>query len=247
MRRAWRADVGGHFTQAGTHRQVLPLATGLCLRLACPERAQAAATGGGPKGRAGNQSRGGDGAGRDHVSEEKHRKFKASLEGHASALQGLARGRYLPDDAEDLVQETIRCALENAYKLIDFDERQVAAWLATTMHRRFIDLYRRRKTEEHAQKGLEYLDEQTISLRGRKLEAWKQVSEEQYVKALRGLPANARYAFKLKAAGLKNTEIAVKLNVPYNTVGTLLFRARRYLKQRLVGASPPPDDYDENP
>jgi RNA polymerase sigma-70 factor, ECF subfamily len=168
------------------------------------------------------------------LAKEKRQRFAARLQQNADMLQRVARRKYHPDDAEDLVQDTIRCALEREQVLINLDETRTMKWLTTTMRNRFIDLCRRRDTEKRGQKGLEHLLAEECFSEEVSIDAWRQLPHQRYAKELRRLSKRDRSIWNLKVEGYKNTDIAEMLDMNYHTVGTVLHRTRDYLRRKLV-------------
>jgi RNA polymerase sigma-70 factor (ECF subfamily) len=137
-------------------------------------------------------------------------------------------------DAADVVQDTIESALMAGDRLQAVENLQ--AWLVTILHRRMIDLFRRREREQLGDPPEEPAVTQELPL----VDAprWASIDVEQLRAAVDRLDPEFRRAFVLHAFERRSyKEIAIALGIPSNTVGTRLLRARRKLRAMLLGGS----------
>jgi RNA polymerase sigma-70 factor (ECF subfamily) len=144
---------------------------------------------------------------------------------HADALYNLARWLTgSPSDAEDLVQETFARALGGA---VQFDGRNLKAWLFRILRNLFIDGYRHRR-----QHPTEALDEQLPDEAAPELPLRGVVAAELEA-ALMTLGDEARTVILLDLEGLTETELADVLGCAVGTVKSRLSRARAQLRRKL--------------
>jgi RNA polymerase sigma-70 factor (ECF subfamily) len=163
--------------------------------------------------------------------------FEAFVRRHQLLLRGLARklSGQSGVDPEDLVQETFERALRHFDALSLQGEGNQRAWLCTSLHNRFLDLCRRRRTEVMEQPELRLLRiQQELSPAEQAQERWERISAEDFRAAIGRLKPNLREAYELHVGGLKYRAIAQKLGVPEGTVGSWLFQARKELNELLT-------------
>jgi RNA polymerase sigma-70 factor (ECF subfamily) len=159
--------------------------------------------------------------------------FERLVREHEAALLAFAtRLAGAPSDARDLVQD----ALERALSRFDTFEQgtNARAWLFTILHRAFIDRCRRRAVE----KRTDCIDDVQIAA-PEPLEPprWADVTADQLAAAVERLDDDFRNAYRLHAVeALSYQDIAARLSIPVNTVGTRLARARKKLRALLEGA-----------
>lgn len=158
--------------------------------------------------------------------------FEVQLAEHHGTLLALAR-RLAATEAQalDLVQDTFVRALE---KQSSFRPgTSLGAWMITILHHRFIDLCRR----ERARGTPRSIDDPGLELPAPEPEpprAWSRLDESAVREAAERLPPEMREVYRLHAfEGLGYAEIATRLKIPQNTVGTRLLRARKKLRQIL--------------
>jgi RNA polymerase sigma-70 factor, ECF subfamily len=150
------------------------------------------------------------------------------------------RGRYFAEqaaEAQDLVQETCRRAIEAQGRLIPGSD--LRAWLLCIMRNIHRDRLRGKGREILVGGGLDSFPELPQDLRP----TWREAPDEDLGLALATLPSPYRDAFHLHAVQrLRYAEIAQRLGIPVNTVGTRLRRARlqirRFLEQRMAASLP---------
>jgi RNA polymerase sigma-70 factor, ECF subfamily len=136
----------------------------------------------------------------------------------------LARNRMR---ADDLVQETVLCALMQLHRWeVGTDLR---AWLFTIMHNQHVNHIRRSIREAN------HLAEEipTVSICGRQE---RSVEWADLVGALAEMPRDVQDIVQLIALdGLAYDEVAAHLGVPTGTVRSRLSRGRRHLRDVLEG------------
>jgi RNA polymerase sigma-70 factor (ECF subfamily) len=161
--------------------------------------------------------------------------FQSLIGPHQPLLLGLARKlcRNGGADPEDLVQDTLERALVHFEQLRDWSDGTRRAWLCTTLQRRFLDQFRRQRTESHEGPHLEWMRAPVLVREPRAWQPWERVSEEELQRAIARLRPPLRTAFELHTAGLRYKAIAERLGTTSGTVGFWLHRARRELKALL--------------
>ena len=149
---------------------------------------------------------------------------------HATALRLCGNAA----DARDLVQDTLERGLRNLERFqVGTDGR---AWLLTILHRLFIDRCRSRTREPRANVSSEELAERVAAPEGETLPAWASISIEQLREVLGQVPEPFREVYRMHCLeGCSYDEIATRLGIAKNTVGTRLVRARRMLRELLAG------------
>jgi RNA polymerase sigma-70 factor (ECF subfamily) len=135
-----------------------------------------------------------------------------------------------PDDARDLVQDT----LERALRAGSAPNPNLKAWLLSILQHRFIDLWRRR-AYVHTSDALETLAAEPAPAADEE-PRWAGIDDARIRAAVDRLHPNYREVFVLHALeGRAYTEVAEQMGIPKATVGTRLFRARARLKMILEG------------
>lgn len=135
-------------------------------------------------------------------------------------------------DAADVVQDTLQSALEAGDRLKAVEN--LRAWLVTILHRRMIDLFRKREREQLGDPPEEPAVTQETPLADAPL--WSRVDIAQLRAAVEKLEPEFREVFVLHAFERRSYRaISAALGIPSNTVGTRLLRARRKLRVLLVG------------
>ncbi len=139
-------------------------------------------------------------------------------------------------DADDLVHDTYERALRAWDR---YTERgNVKSWLMAIMNNLFIDRCRKARRDP---KSEDVGEMEVPAPEPAAPPAWAEVSVEQITRALGGIGPEFREVYELHVAGRSYDEIAAKLGIAKNTVGTRLVRARKKLKDALVrelGGSP---------
>lgn len=156
----------------------------------------------------------------------------ALVRAHRGALLCVAR-RLTGGDvavAEDLVQDTFERALARPDALAA--ARAVRAWLCTVMRNLHVD-----RTRQQAARPCTALpdDLEIVADREGEPSPWADITSTQVEEALAALAPHLRETYGLAAQGIPYPTIAARLGVPKNTVGTRVLRARRKLRQTLLG------------
>lgn len=165
--------------------------------------------------------------------------FAEFVQQHEPALRATALRLCAgnPADARDLVQDTLERGLRNAHRYQQGTDGR--AWLTTILHRLFIDRCRSRAREQRADVSAEELADSLPVPEEPQGPSWATVTTEQLHEALEQLPVEFREVYRLHALeGRSYDEIAARLGVAKNTVGTRLLRARRRLKELLLPQRP---------
>ena len=135
-------------------------------------------------------------------------------------------------DAADVVQDALESALQAGDRLHAVENLQ--AWLVTILHRRMIDLFRKREREQLGDPPEEPEVTQDAPVADAPL--WTRIGVEQLRAAVERLEPEFREVFILHAFERRSyKDIAAALAIPQNTVGTRLLRARRKLRVLLLG------------
>jgi RNA polymerase sigma-70 factor (ECF subfamily) len=139
-----------------------------------------------------------------------------------------------PADAEDLVQETYRRALESRRQFAP--RSNLGAWLLCILRNYHRDCLRRSRREISFGDGLEEL---AVGLPADPVPSWKVVGDEDVDLALAALPIVFRQTYTLfTVEKLNYRQIASRLGIPIGTVGTRLRRTRRWLRGFLSSDRP---------
>lgn len=172
---------------------------------------------------------------------DRRAQVSATFVQHQAVLKGMAmRLCRNPADANDLVQDTFERALRVAEDHVPENAR---AWLITVMHNLFVDQCRVQNRRPH----LVPLDEEKNDVPEPDPEVepeWAAISPAQLRAALSQLDDRFRRVYELHClSGASYDEIARTLNIPRNTVGTRLARARQKVREilRAQAAGPSTD------
>jgi RNA polymerase sigma-70 factor (ECF subfamily) len=135
--------------------------------------------------------------------------------------------------AEDAVQDAFLGAWRNAGRY-DPARATVRTWLLTIIHRRAIDVVRRRRPDSTLEINEEVVESLTLP------DVWEAVAQgldrATVVAALAAIPPAQREAIELAYfAGLTQTEIAERTNVPLGTVKSRLRLGLVGLRRALSG------------
>lgn len=155
--------------------------------------------------------------------------FNTLVDAHAGALYRIAY-RMVGDrhEAEDIVQETYRSAWKSrdAYE----EGRGDRAWLASILRRRVVDRWRR-----HAPPAT-FASDQAPEVEVAAVDPLAGQYTDEMQQALAQLPAELRETLLLVVVGeLTHQEAADLLDIPLGTVLSRVSRARRRLRELLVG------------
>lgn len=175
--------------------------------------------------------------------EERESFFDREVMQHLDALYRTAlRMTRNPQDAEDLVQETML----RAFRFLDRFEpgTNLRAWLFKILTNTYINRYRKQSSEPRVDSLddseelslYRYLDNEAAS-RGGSVEAQvlDRFAEEDIKAAIEALPPQYRITVLLAdVEGFSYNDIAEITNVKKGTVMSRLFRGRRLLQKALV-------------
>jgi len=175
--------------------------------------------------------------------EERESFFESDVMQHLDALYRTAlRMTRNPQDAEDLVQETML----RAYRFLDRFEpgTNLRAWLFKILTNTYINRYRKAASEPRVDSLddseelslYRYLDNEAAS-RGGSVEAQvlDRFAENDIKEAIEKLPSQYRITVLLAdVEGFSYNDIAEITNVKKGTVMSRLFRGRRLLQKALV-------------
>lgn len=164
-------------------------------------------------------------------------RFEREALEHLDALYSFGlKLTHSPDDAEDLVSDTMLRALERweQYRL----GTNIRAWLFTILYHAFVSRKRRIDAREvqapddvDGWSGYEAVGE--ADPEGRFYDSFL---DDEITRAIDALPAEYREAVILSDIHeLRYAEIAEVLGVPEGTVKSRLFRGRRILQKKLIG------------
>jgi RNA polymerase sigma-70 factor (ECF subfamily) len=176
-------------------------------------------------------------------SEEREPFFEREVMQHLDALYRTAlRMTRNPQDAEDLVQETML----RAFRFLDRFEpgTNLRAWLFKILTNTYINRYRKASSEPRVDSLddseelslYRYLDSEAAS-RGGSVEAQvlDRFAEQDIKTAIEALPPQYRITVLLAdVEGFSYNDIAEITNVKKGTVMSRLFRGRRLLQKALV-------------
>jgi RNA polymerase sigma-70 factor, ECF subfamily len=168
---------------------------------------------------------------------------REALPYRGTLLQSAIRLTRHPQDAEDLVQETMAraCAGFPAFK----PGTNIRAWLFRIMTNTFINSYRKRQREplivyETADEALSAMPGAHLAIRTDSAEeqALSRLPDDELVSALRAVPADFRQAiYLIDVAGYSYRETATIMGTPIGTVMSRLHRGRASLRARLGAAN----------
>jgi len=132
-------------------------------------------------------------------------------------------------DADDLTQETFFAAQKKAHQLRE--PERVRSWLFSILHNVFL-LSQRKKRQTNSIAWEKWLEDEIAEPEP----VVPPVSDEQLQTALLAIPADSRAILVLfYFEEFSYREIADQLGLPIGTVMSRLARAKRFLKQQLVG------------
>lgn len=142
-------------------------------------------------------------------------------------------------EARDLVQDALERALREWARFTPGTNAR--AWVTAILSRRFIDAWRRRRRQPRfvGIDNIQLPDSHDRMGDARPAPSWEDVTDADLEWAIAALPAPLRRVFELNMIDeLSYLEISTALEIPINTVGTRLLRARRRLRallQRRIG------------
>ena len=168
--------------------------------------------------------------------ESRRAQFEREALVHLDALYSFAlKLARSPDDAEDLVSDTLLRALERweQYHL----GTNIRAWLFTILYHVFVSRKRRIDAREVQQpedtEGWAMFE--AVGEADPEGRFYDSFLDDEVTRAIRSLPVEYRSAVVLSdLQGLRYAEIADVLGVPEGTVKSRLFRGRRLLQRKLA-------------
>ncbi len=163
--------------------------------------------------------------------------FEAEALAHLDAMYGFAlKLARVPDDAEDLVSDTMLRAFERwgQYRL----GTNIRAWLFTILYHVFVSRKRRvdaREVQEgNGDSGWSVQD--AVGDADPEGRFYDSFLDDEIVRAINALPDEYRTAVVLSdIQEMRYAEIAQILAIPEGTVKSRLFRGRRLLQRKLRG------------
>jgi len=160
-------------------------------------------------------------------------RFEQLVREHENALITFAlRLSGSRSDASDLVQDTLERALRSFDSFTPGTNGR--AWLFTILRHTFIYRCRRRRRDD----GDCIDDLQVPAPEPEGPSAWDAVSPEQLALAIDSLADDFARVYRMHAIdALSYQEIAARLGIPMNTVGTRLVRARQKLRTMLEASA----------
>lgn len=164
----------------------------------------------------------------------KHHAFNALYNKYSAKMLGVCfRYTKSKEEAEDVLQEGF---IKVFNKISSFKSRgSFEGWLRRIMVNTAINHYKAKKKYQTQDIDLnsKHLvdsyasDEETI-------EVDETLPKEELMKILQDLPEGYRFVFNMFVIeGMKHSEIAAELNISVNTSKSQLFKARRWLRQRI--------------
>lgn len=177
---------------------------------------------------------------------DRRARFEDEVLPHLDALyNGALRMTRKAADAEDLVQETVLKAFLNYHQ---FEAgTNLRAWLYRIMTNTYINSYRkqRRQPSESSMDGMTerqlagVTSDARAAMPSAETEALAGLPDDEVRQALEALPLDFRLAVYLAdVEGFPYKEIAETLDIPFNTVASRVFRARKQLRARLAHRAP---------
>ena len=160
--------------------------------------------------------------------------YRQSLELIATRLRGFLRRRMqsLPDDVEDLVQETL---LALHMQRASYDPTlPVSAWVTAIARYKLVDLWRRRGRRDALHDALDDVDENLLSV-----EADEGIARRDLSRLLMALPEAQRQAIVMtKLEGLSVSEASVRSGVSESAIKVQVHRGLKRLADVVKGGAP---------
>ena len=156
------------------------------------------------------------------------KRYEAKLLNYILKISNISR-----EDAEDILQETFVKAYQN---LNDFDLNfKFSNWIYSIAHNTTISTFRKKKvrlqTVSWEDKDLDNILESTLDVENASLQ---KLTYKHILKIINQLPLKYRDVLILKfVEGKDYREISDILHKPMGTIGTLINRAKKSLKQEL--------------
>jgi RNA polymerase sigma-70 factor (ECF subfamily) len=136
-----------------------------------------------------------------------------------------------PEDAKDLLQETLYKALINRDKFQG--DKNLKAWVFTIMKNTFINNYRRNVRSNTIVDSTDNSYFLNLGSESVFQNPESSHSEKEIRKAISELPEDYRIPFEMHTKGYKYKEIAEYLDQPLGSVKSKIFFARKRLMERL--------------
>jgi RNA polymerase sigma-70 factor (ECF subfamily) len=136
-----------------------------------------------------------------------------------------------PDDAQDLIQETVLRSLVNMEKFAD--GTNLKAWLFTIMRNVFINNYRRTSRRRVVTDDVEKSTAESGTRAARNGGEARLTMKEIQV-AMDSIDTSFSKPFMMHYNGCKYQEIADEMNLPLGTVKSRIFFARKALQKRIT-------------
>jgi RNA polymerase sigma-70 factor (ECF subfamily) len=158
--------------------------------------------------------------------------FEKFLSPHVSMLYKSAiRMCGSPNDAEDLVQETLYCAIKSFHQLQD--PKKSKSWMFSILRNLFLkDI---EKTKKRAEIDFDLVCDKLTDRDHPESDFLRTEVKINIQEALGNLDAKLRNALvKYYFDGLSYKEISATLDIPIGTVMSRIARAKVYLKQELL-------------
>lgn len=159
--------------------------------------------------------------------------YRQSLELIATRLRGFLRRRMqsLPDDVEDLVQETL---LALHIQRASYDPTlPVSAWVIAIARHKLVDLWRRRGRRDALHDVLDDVDESLLAV-----EADEGTAQRDLLRLLMALPEVQRQAIVMtKLEGLSVTEASVRSGVSESAIKVQVHRGLKRLADIVRGSA----------
>jgi RNA polymerase sigma-70 factor (ECF subfamily) len=168
----------------------------------------------------------------ERIARRDEQAFEDAYAVYGASLLSYLRRYVGPDDAEDVLQRTFLDVWRGAGRFRSGE--RFSAWLFTIAHRRAVDTLRSRK---HAVVDVDAMRD-LMGEDGREtLQRYADAADVQA--ALQRLPEQEREVLLLAYfAGLSQTEIAQRLDIPLGTVKTRASRGTRRLRGLVDGGGP---------
>lgn len=153
--------------------------------------------------------------------------FTSDVLEHLPRLKRYARSlRHDLAQSEDLVQETMMRALENAH--LYRHDTYLCGWLVTIMHNVHVNAVRSQK------RSPTFVSDEVIGRLGRAPTQEAPVELREIRRAIARLPRAQREPLLLHwLHGLKYEEVARKMGIPHGTVQSRISRARKTLRTMI--------------
>ena len=160
--------------------------------------------------------------------------YRQSLELIATRLRGFLRRRMqsLPDDVEDLVQETL---LALHIQRASYDPTlPISAWVTAIARHKLVDLWRRRGRRDALHDVLEDVDESLLAV-----EAHEGTAQRDLMQLLMTLPEVQRQAIVMtKIEGLSVSEAAARSGASESAIKVQVHRGLKRLADVVKGSAP---------